>query len=104
MNMGGRSEATSEYKSVTNSTRNSISQDDKGSELKGRKQAGRSTSSDKKSENAEPSKLTYTSEEDVYYEPGGKQKRTSEKLLNFKSRSLSKTIWIVCAIRIITCN
>ena len=104
MNMGGRSEATSEYKSVTNSTRNSISQDDKGSELKGRKQAGRSANGDKKSENAEPSKLTYTSEEDVYYEPGGRQKWTSEKLSNFKGRSMSKSIWIVCAIRIITCN
>ena len=103
MNMGGRSEATSECKSVTNSTRNSISQDDKGSELKGRKQAGRSASSDKKSENAEPSKLTYTSEEDVYYEPGGKRE-LRRNLSNFKSRSMSKTIWIVCAIRIITCN
>lgn len=76
MNMGGRSETTSECKSVTNSTRNSISQDDKGSELKGRKQAGRPASGDKKNENAEPSKLTYTSEEDIYYEPGGKRKKT----------------------------
>jgi len=84
MNMGGRSETTSECKSVTNSTRNSISQDDKGSELKGRKQAGRPASGDKKNENAEPSKLTYTSEEDIYYEPGGKRKKTWEKFVEFQ--------------------
>lgn len=69
--MGGRSESTSECKSVTSSSRNSLSQEDKGSELKGRKQSGRTASGDKKSENADPSKLTYTSEEDIYYEPGG---------------------------------
>lgn len=69
--MGGRSESTSECKSVTNSSRNSPSQDDKGGEIKGRKQTGRSASGDKKNENAQPSKLTYTSEEDIYYEPGG---------------------------------
>lgn len=67
MSMG----TTSECKSVTNSTRNLLSPEEKGSELKGRKQAGRSASGDKKSENSETSKLTYTSEEDVYYEPGG---------------------------------
>ena len=74
--MGGRSESTSECKSVTSSSRSSLSQEDKGSELKGRKQAGKSTNGDKKNENAEPSKLTYTSEEDIYYEPGGERKNT----------------------------
>ena len=70
--MGGKSENTSECKSVTNSSRNLPSQDDKGSEAKGRKHNGRSASGDKKNENTQPSKLTYTSEEDIYYEPGGK--------------------------------
>ncbi|XP_058967313.2 arginine-glutamic acid dipeptide repeats protein isoform X1 [Pocillopora verrucosa] len=68
--MGGKSENTSECKSVTNSSRNLPSQDDKGSEAKGRKHNGRSASGDKKNENTQPSKLTYTSEEDIYYEPG----------------------------------
>lgn len=78
--MGGRSESTSECKSVTSSSRNSLSQEDKGSELKGRKQAGRSATGDKKSENADPSKLTYTSEEDIYYEPGGKRKNNFKEI------------------------
>lgn len=74
--MGGRSDSTSESKSVTSSSRsNSLPQEDKGSELKGRKQAGRSATDDKKGENADPSNLTYTSEEDIYYEPGGKRKK-----------------------------
>lgn len=73
MIMGGRSEASSECKSVTNTGRNSLSQDDKRSELKGKRQTGKSANSDKKNEASETSKLTYTSEEDVYYEPGGKR-------------------------------
>ena len=75
MIMGGRSESTSESKSVTTSGRNSLSQDDKRSDLKGRKQAGKLASGDKKNEASDPSKLTYTSEEGVCYEPGGKNKR-----------------------------
>lgn len=75
MIMGGRSESTSESKSVTTSGRNSLSQDDKRSDLKGRKQAGKLASGDKKNEASDPSKLTYTSEEGVCYELGGKNKR-----------------------------
>lgn len=85
-NMGGRSDSTSECKSVTNSGRNSLSQEDKGSELKGRKQAGRSATGDKKNENAEPSKLTYTSDEDIYYEPGGERKENIKEICRMSNR------------------
>ena len=72
--MGGKGEVNvSECKSVTSGNRNPLStQDEKRGDLKGRRQAGKSASGDKKNENGEPSNLTYTSEEDVYYEPGGK--------------------------------
>ena len=79
MIMGARSESTSECKSVTTSGRNSLSQDEKrSSEFKGRKQNGKSGNGDKKHEASDSSKLTYTSEEDVYYEPGGKRKLLKE--------------------------
>lgn len=94
MIMGGRSESTSECKSVTSSGRNSLSQDDKRNDLKGRKQAGKSVSPDKKNEGGEPSKLTYTSEDGLHYEPGGIKKRKyiyTLKLVEMsKRRSISR--------------
>ncbi|XP_015767733.1 PREDICTED: arginine-glutamic acid dipeptide repeats protein-like [Acropora digitifera] len=59
MTMGGRSETGSECNSLTNS-------DDK---QRAKKLTGK-TNGDKKSEANEPSLLTYTSDENVLYEPG----------------------------------
>lgn len=72
MTMGGRSETTSDCKSVTSSGRNSLSQDDKRSELKGKKMAGKTANGDKNGEAGESSILSYTSDENVLYEPGGR--------------------------------
>lgn len=70
MTMGGRSETTSDCKSVTSSGRNSLSQDDKRSELKGKKMVGKTANGDKKGEGGESSIVSYTSDENVLYEPG----------------------------------
>ena len=92
MIVGGGSEASSECKSVTNTGRNSLSQDDKRIELKGKRQTGNSANNDKKNEASEASKLTYTSEEDVYYESGGRQTNIHRsKLVQMsKRRSISR--------------
>lgn len=63
MTMGGRSETSSECNSLTNS-------DDK---QRAKKLTGK-TNGDKKSEASEPSLLTYTSDENVLYEPGGRRR------------------------------
>ena len=63
MTMGGRSETNSECNSLTSS-------DDK---QRAKKLTGK-TNGDKKPETNEPSLLTYTSDENVHYEPGGRRR------------------------------
>lgn len=72
MAMGVKGESSSECKSVTSSGR-ALSQDEKRAEFKGRKQSGgKSANVEKKPDGTDSTKLTYTSEEDIYYEPGGR--------------------------------
>ena len=73
--MGGRSETASEFNSMASS-------DDKRAEHKGKKLTCKT-----KMEANEPSVLTYTSDENVYYEPGGRRKH----IFRDKSRSHVKT-------------
>ena len=60
--MGARSDTTLDYKGLTSS-------DDKRGEQKGKKLTGKT-----KAEVNEPSQLTYTSDENVHYEAGGRRK------------------------------